>query len=182
MNEPVLFVLAHPDLFASRANKRMAEIAAATDGVRVYDLYAEFPDMFVHGTDARAAFDGVEALVVQNPLYWYAGPGLLKEWFDRTFIAGWAYGRGGKALKGKRYLASVTTGSAADAYRVGGRHGNPVEDYLKPYRQIAEFCQMRWQDPLVLHHARSISDDELDQHAQLLKQRLETLAAGSASR
>jgi putative NADPH-quinone reductase len=177
MSAPVLFVLAHPDLRASRANRAFAAAAATVDGVTVHDLYDTYPDLFVDGFAERKLIDRAGALVLQAPIYWYAGPGLLKEWIDRTFVSGWAYGRGGRALVGKKMLVSITTGSAHEAYGPGGRHAHPIEDYLKPYRQIAAFCGMAWQEPLVFFHARATTSADLDVHAHLLTERLEALAA-----
>lgn len=175
---PVLFILAHPDLVVSRANKALAAAAARVDDVIVHDLYATYPDMFVDGTAERQRLAQCSAIVLQHPIYWYAAPSLLKEWFDRTLTAGWAYGKGGDTLKGKKLLSSITTGSDYNAYAAEGTHGNPVDDYLKPYRQTALFCGMEWQDPLIFHHARAESDDNLNRHAELLAKRLQTLASG----
>lgn len=176
MPAPVLFLLAHPDIAASRANKAMIDLAAVTDNVIPHDLYSIYPDMFIDGAAERELLEKVSSIVVQHPIYWYAAPGLLKEWFDRTLTAGWAYGRGGNALKGKKYLVSITTGSDEDDYSTTGRHGNPVEEYLKPAQQTAAYCKMVWQEPLIFHHARSAEINTLEEHLQKLKARLEDLA------
>jgi putative NADPH-quinone reductase len=172
----ILFVLAHPDLPHSRANKRLAEAAASVSGVKVLDLYTRHPDLYIEGTEARAAIETAYALVVQHPIYWYAMPGLLKEWFDRTFRFGWAYGPGGTALHDKKFLASITTGSHAEAYLEEGIHGAPVDAYLAPLRQTVRFCGMRWQPPLVFHHARDASEAQLESHSRTLTDQLEHLA------
>ena len=176
MPKPVLFVLAHPDLQGSRANARLAEAARKVPNLVVHDLYDAYPDLFVDGFAVRKLIDACGALVVQTPIYWYAGPGLLKEWIDRTFISGWAYGQGGHALAGKKFLVSITTGSDHDAYGPGGQHTFPIEDFLKPYKQIAAFCGMDWQDPLVFFHARATPKKDLETHTRLLTARLEALA------
>lgn len=151
-------------------------MAAATDNVITRDLYAVYPDMFIDGAVERELLETVSAIVIQHPIYWYAAPGLLKEWFDRTLTAGWAYGRGGEALKGKKYLASITTGSDEKDYSIGGRHGNPVEEYLKPFEQTAAYCKMKWQSPIIFHHAHTAADNTLEKHLDELKARLEDLA------
>ncbi|NOZ33538.1 MAG: NAD(P)H dehydrogenase [Alphaproteobacteria bacterium] len=175
MNAKVLFVLAHPDLPHSRANKRLAKAAAGVAGVELLDLYARHPDLYIEGTEAREAISNAKALVVQHPIYWYAMPGLLKEWFDRTFRVGWAYGPGGTALQGKKFLASITTGSHEDAYVADGVHGAPVDDFLAPMRQTVNFCGMAWLPPLIFHHARNAADAQLEQHAGVLVDQLNAL-------
>lgn len=141
----------------------------------VHDLYAAYPDLFIDGSAERQRLTEADTLVFQHPIYWYAWPGLLKEWIDRTLTAGWAYGRGGNALHGKPMLSSITTGSPSNAYGPSGPHGHRIDDYLKPARQIATFCGMDWQEPLVLHHARSVTDEELRKHAGRLTNRLKQL-------
>lgn len=178
MPAPVLFLLAHPDIAASHANRALADLAAATDNVITHELYSIYPDMFIDGAAERELLETVSSIVVQYPIYWYAAPGLLKEWFDRTLTAGWAYGRGGNALKGKKLMVSITTGSDEDDYTTSGRHGYPVEEYLKPVQQTAKFCKMVWQDPLVFHQARAAKGNELEEHLSEFKARLENLARG----
>lgn len=64
-----------------------------------------------------------DAVVVQFPLWWYGMPAILKGWFDRVFVKGFAYGvrsprcagrtvrYGDGVLAGKRALTVVTSGS-----------------------------------------------------------------------
>ena len=45
--------------------------------------------------DVRAEqekLDWAEAVVLQFPLWWYGMPAILKGWFDRVFVKGYAYG------------------------------------------------------------------------------------------
>jgi NAD(P)H dehydrogenase (quinone) len=64
-----------------------------------------------------------DAVVFQFPLWWYGMPAILKGWFDRVFVKGFAYGvrdphcpgrtlrYGEGKLAGKRALTVVTAGS-----------------------------------------------------------------------
>ncbi len=101
MANPVLFVIAHPDLGQSRANRHFASSAKSVEGVEVLDLYKAYPDMFVDGGHERRRINNKSTLILQFPIYWYAAPGLLKEWIDRTFSYGWAYGTNGTRFKAK---------------------------------------------------------------------------------
>lgn len=176
MTASTLYILAHPDLHASRANRYLADRVRGRDDVQVHDLYKTYPDMFVNGFAERKLLSAADNLVIQMPIHWYAGPGLLKEWLDTTFVSGWAYGHAGTALKSKNLLLSVTTGSDFDAYNSDGVHGFPLEDFLKPYQQTALFCGMNWCEPLIFHHARVASDEILHAHGDTLISRLEALA------
>jgi putative NADPH-quinone reductase len=179
MPKPVLFIIAHPEINVSRANKRLAETARGIEGVVVHDIYETYPDMFIDGGRERRRLEETGALVLQFPFFWYGAPGLLKEWIDRTFIAGWAYGRNGRMLRGKPFLVSISTGSGIAAYRPGGIHNQPIEEYLFPFEQIAHFCGMVWQEPLIFYRARQADDSMLGEHAELLKTRLKALESGA---
>lgn len=175
MANPVLFVIAHPDLGQSRANRHFASIAKSVEGVEVLDLYKAYPDMFVDGSHERHRINDKSTLILQFPIYWYAAPGLLKEWIDRTFSYGWAYGTNGHALEGKNLMLSIATGSEERAYAKGGAHQYPLKEFLLPYRQTAHFCGMNWLDPLVYYHARASEKEELLAHGNMLKSRLNEL-------
>lgn len=179
MSKPVLFILAHPDLNASRANKRLAAVARGVEGVVVHDIYEAYPDMFIDGGRERRRIDDSSALVLQFPFFWYGAPGLLKEWIDRTFVAGWAYGRDGRNLRGKPFMVSISTGSGVNAYGPGGIHNQPIEEYLFPFEQIGHFCGMVWQEPLVFYRARHADDTMLGEHAEKLRARLKILESGA---
>ena len=71
--------------------------------------------------DADAALLAQARLLVWlHPVHWYSMPPLLKLWLDEVFAFGWAYGPGGRALRGgvlvlvrgrrvRRTARSVTT-------------------------------------------------------------------------
>ena len=179
MSKPVLFIIAHPNINVSRANRHLAAVARGVEGVLVHDIYDTYPDMFINGARERRLLEETGALVLQFPFFWYGAPGLLKEWIDRTFIAGWAYGRNGRSLGGKPLLVSISTGSGINAYRPGGIHNQPIEEYLFPFEQIAHFCGMVWQPPLVFYRARYADDSMLGEHSDRLRARLKALESGA---
>ncbi|SFQ55191.1 NAD(P)H dehydrogenase (quinone) [Amycolatopsis arida] len=90
------------------------------------------------GADIRAEHDKIDwadAVVLQFPLWWYGMPAILKGWFDRVFVKGYAYGvtdpqRPGRTLRygqgrlaGKRALVLVTAGSREPALGPRGING-----------------------------------------------------------
>ena len=169
---PLLYLLIHPDIGASRANKLFASSVSQLPGVNFVDLYAQYPDFFIDGAAERRRIDNTDTIVVQMPVYWYAGPSLFKEWIDRTFIPGWAHGEAGTALTGKSLLLSVTTGSPQSEWVRTSTHRATAEDYLRPYQQMAQFCGMNWLEPTVFYEARSSNPIPLEVHAKLLRQRI----------
>ena len=96
--------------------------------------------------DIRAEHDKLgraDLVVTQFPLWWFGVPAILKGWIDRVFVRGYAYGigdpdrpgrnlrYGNGGLAGKRALAVVTIGGAADTYGPRAISGS-LEDLLFP--------------------------------------------------
>jgi len=172
----ILVVYAHSAPERSRINRRMIDAARRMPGVLVHDLYATYPDFYIDVPREQALVADADVLVFVHPIRWYAMPSLLKEWIDVVFEAGWAYGDGATALKGKAYLLAVTTGGNAASYSAEGVHGYPFAAFLPPYEQTARLCGMRWQTPLVLHGAHHASEAEVDRHIAAFTQRLAGLS------
>ncbi len=149
----VTLIYAHPFDERSAANR---ELLAGIDGLEAVErraLYDLYPDFDIDPDAERAAVERADLLVLQHPFYWYGMPALLKLWVDEVFSVGWAYGDGGHALEGKSLLWVVTTGGDARAYTPDGPHGHPFEAFTIATRQIARFCGMRWEEPIVVHDA-----------------------------
>jgi putative NADPH-quinone reductase len=146
----VLWLFAHPDphsLGGALRDEGLATLRALGHDVRESDLYAMgwnpvVDEIAVTPPDVaaeQAKLAWADAVVVQFPLWWYGMPAILKGWFDRVFVKGYAYdvrgadGRtlryGDGALSGKRALVVVTTGSPAPALGPRGVNG-PLADLL----------------------------------------------------
>lgn len=75
-----------------------------------------------------------DAIVVQFPLWWYGMPAMLKGWFDRVFVAGFAFGTDpatGRRLRfengpfvGKRALVVATMGDRPASIGPRGKSGH----------------------------------------------------------
>jgi glutathione-regulated potassium-efflux system ancillary protein KefG len=177
----ILVVLAHPALERSRANRVLMRAAQAAPGVALRDLYELYPDFSIDVAAEQAALRRASAVVLQYPVYWYAAPALLKEWLDLVWLHGFAYGRGGEALKGKRLLIACTTGGGPETYEPKGMHGHPIELFLKPMQQTAALCGMSWERPFVMHGASVKSPAALAAEAERYRKRLSGLLAKCAA-
>lgn len=120
----------------------------------------------------QAALTESRLVVWLHPICWYSVPALLKQWFDVVLTRGWAYGKGGTALKGKDCLWVATTGGTPDAYTESGAHQRPFDAFVAPIEQTAKFCGMQWLPPLQLHGAHVVSEAELASHAAEFRARL----------
>ncbi len=168
----LLLVLAHPAMERSRANKAMAAAVQGAPGVNILDLYETYPDFAI---DVRAEQQRLlrhRAIALQFPMYWYSTPALLKEWLDLVWLHGFAYGRGGTALKGKKMLVACSTGGDQDDYDASGANRFQVEEFLRPLEQTAHLCGMSWSEPFVLHASAAKTETMLEREAQAYRRRL----------
>lgn len=170
----ILVIYAHAAPRWSRVNEPLRRALAALDGVAVHDLYRRYPDFDVDIAAEQAALTQADLIVWQYPVHWYAMPSLMKEWVDRVLAHGWAYGRGGDALRGKRLLALLSTGSAAEAYRPGAYHDHTFETFLAPVRQTAVLCQLEWLPPRVFHGAHRATPESIERHVAQVRDDLKT--------
>jgi glutathione-regulated potassium-efflux system ancillary protein KefF len=171
----LVLVFAHPYPDRSRANQRLLDAVRDLDGVEIRSLYDTYPDFDIDVDAEQRALERAAIVVWQHPLYWYSVPGLLKHWFDKVLVRGFAYGDGGVALRGKRCQWVATTGGGPSAFSPAGLHGHPFAEFEPVVAQTARFCGMLWQPPFVVHGAHHISDAELDRAATGYRARLADL-------
>ena len=112
-----------------------------------------------------------DTVVFQFPLWWFGPPAILKGWFDRLFVQGFAqtvldpetgrarrYGDGG--LAGRRALVVTTIGAKAATTGPRGIHGN-VDDLLFPLLHgTIWYTGMDALAPFVVNSALQVSDTE----------------------
>lgn len=158
----ILVVQAHPYPDRSRANRALGRAIEGLAGVDVRSLYDLYPDFSIDVEAEQQALAAASAVVWQHPMYWYTAPALLKLWFEKVLSAGWAYGPGGVALRGKRCLWVVTTGGDEFDYTPSGVHQHVFDMFTSVVRQTARFCGMVWLDPLVVHGAPRLDEAELE--------------------
>ena len=128
-----------------------------------------------------------DAVVIQFPLWWYAMPAILKGWFDRVFVKGYAYGvrdpdnpgrskrYGEGVLAGKRALVVVTAGSPGPALGPGGISGD-LDLVLFPLLHGTLFYTgMSVLPPLAIYGSDRFSEAQFATAAAQLHERLATL-------
>lgn len=152
----ILILFAHPAYDKSRVNRRLVEESRGLEGVSLHDLYEAYPDFLIDVKREQALLLEHDLIIFQHPFYWYSSPALLKEYLDLVLEHGWAYGRNGRALAGKRLMNAVTTGGPQEAYRVGGHNRYPMRQYLLPFDQTAHLCKMEYLAPFTVHQALSL--------------------------
>lgn len=156
---------AHPGPQHSHANRAMAPVARATEGITVVDLYAEYPRFDIDVDREQARLLAHDVILLQYPMFWYSTPSLIKEWLDLVLEHGFAYGAGGDRLTGKTMMLAITAAGPEDAYSPQGYQHFPIRTFLTPLEQTARLCGMRFAAPYVLFGAlRAGQDGRLDRH------------------
>lgn len=124
-----------------------------------------------------------DTLVVQFPLWWFGMPAILKGWFDRLFVQGFAqgvldpdtgrarrYGDGG--LTGKRAMVITTVGANAATTGPRGIHGELDEVLFPLTHGTLWYSGMTVVAPFVVTGTVRLSTDEYADAADRLTRRL----------
>jgi len=172
----VLF--AHPALQRSRVNRVLIAAAEDVKGCTVHDLYEVYPDLDIDSSREQALLTTHDLVVFHHPFYWYSVPAMLKEWMDLVLEHGWAYGRGGAAMRGKTLLTVTTTGGHEEAYQEGGHNRYTMAALLAPFDQTAHLLGMEYLPPFVVHGTHGLADADILGHARDYGRALEALRDG----
>lgn len=127
-----------------------------------------------------------DTLVVQFPLWWFGMPAILKGWFDRLFVQGFAqgvldpatgrprqYGDGG--LAGRRAMVITTVGANAATTGPRGIHGDLDEVLFPITHGTFWYSGMDVLAPFVVNGAVRLSDADYQDAVKRLVERLVTL-------
>jgi glutathione-regulated potassium-efflux system ancillary protein KefF len=172
LSSGILVLAAHPDWRDSRVNRRLLAAARSAAGTQVRDLYALYPDYDIDVAAEQSHAAAARLIVLLHPIQWYSMPPLQKLWLDEVLTYGWAYGPGGTALQGKDVWLATTTGGPESSYHPQGYNRYFFDAFLPPYEQTAALCGMRFLPPLVLHGARSASEEAVARHVGVFAERL----------
>lgn len=163
----VLILFAHPALEKSRVNRHLIEGIHGLDSVTVHDLYEVYPSFHINVGFEQNLLLQHDIIVFQHPFYWYSSPAILKEWQDLVLQHGFAYGQGGTALHGKKFLSAITTGGDAHAYHREGHNYFTIRELLVPFEQTARLCGMEYLPPFVIQGTHQLRDkQDLARHSE----------------
>jgi glutathione-regulated potassium-efflux system ancillary protein KefG len=151
MNNRIMIQLFHPLLHRSRVNKELLRAVENLGGVTIRIMYDLYPDFHIDVKEEQQALLDHDVVVWQHPFYWYNSPSLLKEWIDIVLQHGFAYGREGKALSGKKVMTAITAGGRREIYREGGARKYTIRQLLAPFELTARLCNMQYLPPFVVH-------------------------------
>jgi glutathione-regulated potassium-efflux system ancillary protein KefG len=162
----ILVLFAHPRFENSLVQQQLSRAARQVQGITFHDLYELYPDFDVQVKQEQALLLGHDIIVLQHPFYWYSCPPLMKQWLDLVLEHGWAYGKAGKMLSGKKMFNAVSTGGTREAYQPGGFNRFTIRQFLAPFDQTASLCNMEYYPPFVVHGTHRASPAEIDKVAE----------------
>jgi glutathione-regulated potassium-efflux system ancillary protein KefG len=169
----VLVLFAHLAIQHSKINRAMVEAIRGIEHVIFHDLLETYPDFYIDVEQERRLLVKADLIVFHHPIYWYSTPAIFKHWQDVVLTRGFAYGEGGTVLYGKDFMQAISTGALPKAYRSGGIHHYSLEEFLKPFKQMAKFCGMNYLPPMVIQGGHSLPDDVIREHARRFRKFLE---------
>jgi len=173
----ILILFAHPRYENSLVHQGLSGAARQVRGITFHDLYELYPDFDVQVSLEQELLTGHDMIIMQHPFYWYSCPPLLKQWIDLVLEHGWAYGRNGNSLKGKKMFNAITTGGRQDAYEAGGFNRYTIAQFLAPFHQTANLCNIEYYPPFVIHGTHRATGSDIEKAAESYKQLLEGLVA-----
>lgn len=171
----ILVIFCHPQAHRSRVNRPLVESVRDLPGISVHELYERYPDAGIDVPYEQELLATHDTIVLQHPFYWYSTPPLLKEWLDVVLTWGWAYGRGGTALRGKRLMTAITTGGPEDAYLEGVTNRFSLKELLAPMAQTAWLCGMEYLPPFAIHGTHALEPEGVLRATQEYRVVLEAL-------
>ena len=161
----ILILFAHPLFEKSRVHSRLIAEASKVKGVTINDLYQLYPDFDIDIEREKELLLSHDIIIWQHPFYWYSAPALLKQWQDLVLEHGWAYGKEGRALEGKKFFNVFTSGGGMEAYQHGGFNKFPIQDFLKPFQRTAELCRTHYYSPFWIPGTHKMTNEQVESFA-----------------
>lgn len=162
LNPLVLF--AHPSLQKSNVHRALLQSFKQLETCTIQDLYELYPNFFIDIEVEQQLIKEHDVIVMQFPVYWFSMPALLKQWIDLVLESGFAYGKDGTHLKGKKFICVVSAGGAQDSYSQRVDRDFNLKELFAPIEQVARYCEMEYLPPYVVYEALNQSVTDLTQH------------------
>jgi len=161
--QKIAILLFHPLLHKSLVNRRLMDAVSGLEGVTLRVMYDLYPEYYINIREEQSVLLAHDVIIWQHPFYWYSSPSLLKEWIDIVLQHGFAYGREGKALSGKKVMTAITTGGKREVYREGGIRKYSIRQLLAPFELTVKLCNMEYLPPFVVHGTHLIDNAGIEQ-------------------
>ncbi|XP_037371916.1 NAD(P)H dehydrogenase [quinone] 1 [Talpa occidentalis] len=133
------------------------------------------PDIVAEQKKLEAA----DLVIFQFPLQWFGVPAIMKGWFERVLVSGFAYTYAAMYDQGpfrnKKAVLSITTGGSGSMYSLEGVHGD-MNIILWPIQSgILHFCGFQVLEPQLTYSIGHVPADARTQILEGWKKRLENI-------
>lgn len=143
-----------------------------------YDAGSLAPEIVVEQDKLRRA----DLVVLLFPMWWHGMPAILKGWFDRVFVNGFAFGLtdasgmprkyGDGGLAGRRMLTVVTAGDRGSSFGPRGLNGDLAELFFPLLHGTAWYTGMTPLRPHLVAGVDRPGWDRFEEEAELLRRRI----------
>ena len=144
----------------------MLQFAQKIEDVTINDLYQQYPFFDIDIKREQELLLSHDIIIFQHPLYWYSTPAIIKQWQDLVLEHGWAYGRNGRMLEGKKMFHAITSGGRAESYKRDGYNAFTIQDFMRPVERTAKLCRMDYWPPYVIHGTHRLETAEIKKESQ----------------
>lgn len=161
----ILLLFAHPALEKSRVHAAMLKRVQKIGDITINDLYQQYPFFDIDVAREQQLLVSHDIFVFQHPFYWYSVPAIIKQWQDLVLEHGWAYGKKGRMLEGKKMFHAITSGGRAESYNKEGYNSYSIPELLRPIERTAKLCQMEYWPPYVIHGTHRMVENDINVQA-----------------
>ena len=175
-----LLIIGHPK--PGSLSHQLAEILQEKDNTKTIDLAQIKFDPILHGgyskkqelepdlIDAQEKIKWANHIILLFPIWWGSMPAILKGFFDRTFLPGFAFkkkpsGKYEKLLKGKTSHLIVTSGGSEFLYKY--TPAKLVVSLIK--KVILGFCGIKVKKIFILGNAEKCTYEKLQSFQSKIK-------------
>ncbi|OWF37083.1 NAD(P)H dehydrogenase [quinone] 1 [Mizuhopecten yessoensis] len=121
-----------------------------------------------------------DVIVFQFPMYWFSVPAILKGWFDKVLVAGFAFDYPNNLydnglMKGKKAILSLTTGGSGVMFSDRGLNGDINVALWPIHYGLLQFCGFDVMRPHICFCPGYSSDDQRKEYLVKLTNRLKGL-------
>ena len=102
----------------------------------------------------------------------------MKNWIDTVLTKGWAYGPGGTALQDKSLVQVISSGGPEMVCQRGGYNNFTLAELLRPFKQTADLCGMRYHQPFLTQGVGTLDDDAIKARAARYHRWLQAMVNG----
>jgi len=148
----------------SKINRALFHSIQQIKHVNMRDLYELYPNFFIDISVEQDLLKKHDVIVMQFPVYWFSMPALLKQWVDLVLESGFAYGKDGTHLKGKKFVCIVSAGGSQEAYDDHLDRIFNLKELFAPIEQMALYCEMEYIPPYVIYDAHNQSQTDMAKH------------------